>query len=137
MRARHAPNAQDWNGAIGKTQMNWLRRVLREAAERQERALVFCHFPVLREASTPQHLLWNSDEILAILEESGVVAAWMNGHDHNGGYAERHGIHHVTFPGMVESAVANSYTLVDVFDNRLELHGTGTAPSRTLSLTAR
>jgi len=137
MRARHAPNAQDWNGAIGKTQMNWLRRVLREAAERQERALVFCHFPVLREASTPQHLLWNSDEILPILEQSGVVAAWMNGHDHNGGYAERHGIHHVTFPGMVESAVANSYTLVDVFDDRLELHGTGTAPSRTLSLKAR
>jgi len=128
------PNAKDWNGAIGRNQLNWLRGVLARARERRERVIVFCHLPVLRESSTEQHVAWNCDEIRASLEESGVVAAYLNGHDHNGGYAERDGIHYVTFPGMVESGVKNSYTLVDVFADRLQLRGSGTAASRTLAL---
>jgi manganese-dependent ADP-ribose/CDP-alcohol diphosphatase len=136
LRAEHAPNAQDWNGAVGEPQMKWLREVLARARRQRERVVVFCHLPALRESSTTQHVAWNCDEIRAALDESGVVAAYLNGHDHNGGYAERGGIHFVTLPGMVESGVANSYTLVDVFDDRLELHGSGTAPSRTLALHA-
>ena len=101
-------------------------------ASAEERAIVFCHFPLLAEAATPQHLLWNCEEILRILQESPAVVAYMNGHAHDGGYALRDGIHHVTFPGMVESGERNSYTLVDVYDDRLELRGSGTAPSRTL-----
>ena len=134
LRARQAPNAQDWNGGVGEAQKHWLREVLGRARRQNERALVFCHFPVLREASTPQHLLWNHAEILRILEEAPAVAAYMNGHDHNGGYARHNGIHFVTFPGMVESGVQNSFTLVDVYEDRLELRGSGTAPSRSLSL---
>ena len=137
LKARNAPNAQDWNGAIGEAQQRWLADVLRQAAEQKQHAIVLCHFPVLAEASTPQHLLWNAPEILTILESSPAVAAYMNGHDHNGGYALGHGIHFVTFPGMVESGIRNSYTLVDVYDDRLELRGSGTAPSRTLPLQAK
>jgi 3',5'-cyclic AMP phosphodiesterase CpdA len=133
----NAPNAKDWNGALGERQMNWLRGALARAKEHGERAIVICHLPVLRESSTPQHVAWNCDDIRALLRESGVVAAYLNGHDHNGGYAEESGIHYVTFPGMVESGVKNSYTLVDVFADRLELHGSGTAPSRTLALQPR
>lgn len=128
------PNAKDWNGALGETQMKWLRGVLGRARKQQERVIVICHLPALRESSTEQHVAWNCDEIRGILDESGVVAAYLNGHDHNGGYAARGGIHYVTFPGMVESGVKNSYTLVDVFADRLELRGSGTAPSRTLAL---
>jgi manganese-dependent ADP-ribose/CDP-alcohol diphosphatase len=137
LRAQHAANAQDWNGAVGQAQLQWLRDLLARARRQKERVIVFCHLPALRESSTPQHVAWNCDEIRTILEDSGVVAAYLNGHDHNGGYAERGGIHYVTFPGMVESAVANSYTLADVFADRLELHGTGTAPSRTLHFSRR
>jgi manganese-dependent ADP-ribose/CDP-alcohol diphosphatase len=135
--ARQAPNAQDWNGGIGDRQKQWLRKVLERAAAAGERALVFCHFPLLAEASTPQHLLWNREEILQILQDAPAVAAYMNGHAHDGGYALRHGIHFVTFPGMVESGARNSYTLVDVYDDRLELRGSGTAPSRSLRLLPR
>jgi hypothetical protein len=137
LKARQAPNAQEWNGGIGEGQKRWLREVLRQAREQHERAIVFCHFPVCPDATTPQHLLWNHEEILGILESSQAVAAYMNGHDHAGGYALYHGIHHVTFPGMVESGVRNSFTLVDVFDDRLELRGNGTAPSRTLAFERR
>lgn len=134
---RNAPNAQDWNGGIGDAQQRWLREVLRRAGNAGERAIVFCHFPLLREAATPQHLLWNSEEILRILQEAPMLVAYMNGHAHDGGYALRHGIHFVTYPGMVESGTLNSYTLVDVYDDRLELRGSGTAPSRSLYLPAR
>jgi 3',5'-cyclic AMP phosphodiesterase CpdA len=137
LKARNAPNAQDWNGAIGDAQKRWLQDVLQQAAAQKQPAIVFCHFPVLAESSTPQHLLWNAPEILAILDTAPAPAAYMDGHDHNGGYALRRGVHFVTFPGMVESGIRNSYTLVDVYDDRLELRGTGTAPSRTLPLLSK
>lgn len=134
LRARRAANAQNWNGGLGDVQLSWLRGVLGRAREDRERVIVFCHLPALAESSTPQHVAWNCDEFRAILDDSRTVQAYLNGHDHNGGYAEQNGIHYVTFPGMVESGTANSFTLVDVFDDRLELRGTGTAPSRTLAL---
>ena len=129
-----AKNAQDWNGGVGQGQLEWLRGALARATAAHERVIAFCHFPVLAEASTTAHLLWNHDALREILEASPAVAGWFNGHDHNGGYAVRNGIHHVTFPGMVESGAATSYTIVRVFPDRIELEGTGSAPSRTLRL---
>jgi len=134
LKTADAANAQEWNGGIGASQLGWLRDALARAAAAHERAIVFCHFPALAESSTPAHLLWNHDAVMRVLESSPAVAAWFNGHDHNGGYASRGGIHFVTFPGMVESGAATSYTVVRVFDDRLELEGTGSAPSRTLRL---
>jgi len=134
LRRAGAPNATEWNGAIGEAEQTWLRDRLRAASQAGERAAVFCHFPVLAAATTPAHLLWNHEAIVRLLEESPAMAAWFNGHDHRGGYASRNGIHYVTLPGMVESGGANSFTVVDVYRDRLELRGTGTAPSRTLPL---
>jgi 3',5'-cyclic AMP phosphodiesterase CpdA len=128
-----ALNAQDWNGGIGSAQLAWLKERLAKAAASHEHVIAFCHFPILTESSTPAHLLWNHDEVRQVLEASPAVAAWFNGHDHSGGYAIRNGIHFVTFPGMVESGAATSYTIVRVFKDRIELAGTG-APSRTLHL---
>jgi hypothetical protein len=137
LRAAGARNAQDWNGAIGSRQMSWLGRQLEDADAAHERVIVFCHFPLIAESSTPAHLLWNHDEVVALLEKHPSVAAWFNGHDHAGGYAERDGIHYVTFPGMVESGTRNSYSVVRVFDRRIEIEGSGSAPRRTLNLRGR
>lgn len=134
LRSAGAANAREWNGAIGREQLAWFRRELDDAARKGERVIVFCHFPVLSAASTPAHLLWNHAEVREILESHPGVVAWFNGHDHSGGYAERNGIHHVTFPGMVESGPRNSYSVVRVYEDRLELEGTGTAPRRVLPL---
>jgi calcineurin-like phosphoesterase family protein len=127
-------NAVDWNGGVGEEQKKWLHQVLRSATRRRERVVLLCHFPVLEAASTPAHLLWNHEEILRILDQYRVVVAWFNGHAHRGGYARRNGVHHITFPGMVESGQTNSWTMVRVFADRLELLGAGTAPSLTLRL---
>jgi manganese-dependent ADP-ribose/CDP-alcohol diphosphatase len=131
------PNATDWNGGIGRQQLGWLRESLRRASNAGEHVIVFCHFPVLVESSTTAHLLWNHEAVREILESEPSVLAWFNGHDHQGGYAERNGIHYVTFPGMVESGEQTSYTIVNVSPDRLEFEGVGTAPKRILRIVGR
>jgi 3',5'-cyclic AMP phosphodiesterase CpdA len=134
LRRDKRPNAQAWNGAVSPEQMDWLRGVLDDACGKRQRVMVFCHFPVLAAQSTPQHLLWNADRVVQVLSESASVAAFLNGHDHRGGYAERGGIHFVTLPGLVESGATLSWTLIDVYGDRLEFRGRGGAPSRNLGL---
>jgi len=137
LRKAGSANAQDWNGAIGRDQLEWLRAELDDAEQRHERVIVFCHFPLLAAASTPAHLLWNHTAVVDILEKHPAVVGWFNGHDHAGGYAEQNGIHYVTFPGMVESGKQNSYSVVRVYADRLEVIGSGTAPRRVLPIPAR
>ena len=131
-----AKNAVDWNGAVGPAQKQWLRETLAKAAARHERVVVFSHFPILEQASSPYHLLWNHEEILRVIEDSHCVVAYINGHDHNGGYAFHNGIHHLTLPGMVESGGANAFGFIDVYPDRLELRGTGTVAGRSLKFAA-
>ena len=121
LKAGRAPNAQDWNGAAGAGQRQWLQRTLEDAARRGERAIVFCHFPVLPAATTPAHLLWDREEVLGILDRQPAVAAYMCGHDHNGGYAVRNGVQHVTLRGMVEHDVADCVRIVELHGRELRV----------------
>lgn len=137
LRQQGAKNAVEWNGGIGAAEKQWLVETLTRAATHHERVIVFSHFPILEQATTPHHLLWNHQEILRLIESSGCVAAYINGHDHNGGYARHNGIHYVTFPAVVESGPRNAFAFIDVYGDRLELRGTGTVISRSLELNAK
>lgn len=121
LKQRHAPNANDWNGAVGERQRVWLRRVLKVAQQRNERSIVFCHFPTLAKACRPDHLLWDHREVLEIVDSQPSVAAYIAGHDHNGGYAQHNGVHHLTLAGVVENNVSTSLRVVDVYADRLVL----------------
>ena len=137
LKAAGAPNAQEWNGALGPDQREWLRRTLRDAKKKHQRAILFCHFPVFAEASSPEHLLWDWRETLEILDSEPAVAAWIAGHDHRGGYAERRGVHYVTLRGMVETEAAQACQVMDVAPAGLRLRAAGEASGRTLALTPR
>ena len=115
----HAPNATDWNGGVGVEQRQWLRRVLTDAGRRGERAIVFCHFPTLPASCRPSTLLWDHEEVVAVLETQQCVAAYINGHDHQGGYASQKGIHYLTLPAIVEHDVAESCFTAHVFPHRI------------------
>jgi hypothetical protein len=69
-----------------------------------------------------------------VIEAGEAAVLYLNGHDHNGGYATEDGVHYVTLPGMVESGADNAYAVIEVYGNRLELIGAGTATSRRLPL---
>ncbi len=76
-----------YNGAVGAEQLEWVRQVLLRAKVAEEKVLLFSHMPLLPACCRPSGLLWNSDELLAILhaeEVRGVVLAVFAGHDHDG-----------------------------------------------------
>ncbi|MFA6562172.1 MAG: metallophosphoesterase [Verrucomicrobiia bacterium] len=122
-------------GALGEEQMTWLREQLADAARQEQRVIVFCHHPILAAASSPGAILWNAAEVEAALVRSRRVVAWINGHDHKGGYAFANGIHHLTVHGMIESPTgSNSYAIASVFATRIAVDGKGTTPSRVLEI---
>jgi manganese-dependent ADP-ribose/CDP-alcohol diphosphatase len=124
-------------GELGKEQTEWLEATLARAGERNERVIIFNHFPLLKETTTRYDTIFvdNQPAIRSILDRSGCVAAYFAGHDHAAAYAKDLGIHHVTFPAMAEANKSNAYAIVDVFADRIDIRGFGKTPSRTLRLT--
>ena len=58
--------------------------------------------------------------------------AYINGHDHKGSYQEKNSIHYLTLQGMVETKKENSFFIIDLYPDRLQLKGFGRETSRTL-----
>ena len=104
-----APQAQAWNGGMSSRQVKWLRKVL-------------------------MHNLWNDAEVVALLEASPHVVAWMSGHNHAGGYTLQNGIHYLILHGMVETPDTTAYAVVDVYADRLVVRGRGREPLRVMQL---
>ena len=119
-----------WNGGLGAEQLDWLKSHLIEAESAQEKVILFCHFPVF---PANAHNLWNAEEVVQLLEQYDCVKAYLNGHNHAGNYAEKNGIHYLTFKGMVDT-VETSYSVIDVFGDRLESVGFGREPNRNMPL---
>ena len=120
-----------WNGAIGEKQLKWLNDVLKEASDSAEKVVLYCHFPVYPEGNS--HNLWNSGEIIEILEAHSCVRAYINGHNHAGNYGIKEGIHYLTMKGMVDTE-ETSYGVIKVKDDRLEINGFGREEDRMLEL---
>ena len=123
------PQAQPWNGGLGTRQLQWLERTCSEASARQLKVLLFAHHPVF--PANP-HNVWNSAEILAILERHRHVVAWFNGHNHEGNFGVHADLPFVNLRGMVETADTNAYATVTLHPDRLILSGEGREPSREL-----
>lgn len=123
------PNAQTWNGGLGREQLRWLKDVLEGAHAADEKVIVFAHFP----AHPPgAHNLWNDGEVVDLLANYDNVVAFMNGHNHRGDYSVKDGIHFLTLPGMVETPTENAFAVVDVLGSRLQIDGWGRVEDRVL-----
>lgn len=85
-----------YNGAVSHRQLAWIRAQLVAAAAADEIVFVFCHTPLYHGAASPAGLLWNAEEVLALLQSHSCCKAVFSGHDHQGGYArDSAGLHHV------------------------------------------
>jgi len=129
MRSKGEKNALDWNGAIGSVQIKWLTDELTTAEKNKERVFLFCHFPI---APDNAHNLLNSREVLELLPKYPGVLAWFAGHNHEGNYIKTGSTYHVTFKAMVETESENSFAMVRVFGDRVEISGYGREVSRRL-----
>jgi len=119
-----------WNGAIGPSQLKWLKSVLRKACRQGKKVVIYCHFPVYPENV---HNLWNAKEVIGIIEQYPCVKAYMNGHNHDGNYGIKNGIHYLTFKGMVDTE-KSSYGVVKVFQDHLQVNGFGREDDRMLEI---
>ncbi|MFK7925643.1 MAG: hypothetical protein AB8H47_27070, partial [Bacteroidia bacterium] len=119
-----------WNGAIGDEQLKWLEKVLIKASRQREKVALFCHFPVYPEN---RHNLWNAKEIISLIERYPVVKAYINGHNHEGNYAQKNGVHYLTLKGMVDTE-QTSYAVIKLLEDAIQINGFGREENRVLSI---
>lgn len=109
-----------------------------QEAQQQGQSVVVCsHLPIYPDTCPPACLVWNYEEVLAVLHKHpGVVVASIAGHTHQNGYlVDAAGIHHMVLPGVVEAAPGRDcYGVVEVYADRLELQGVDTCMSCTCKL---
>jgi manganese-dependent ADP-ribose/CDP-alcohol diphosphatase len=71
-------------GAIGTRQREWLVKELDLALKNEESVIILSHLPLLEETTDEKHgLLWNHEEIVAILLRYPNVRAVLSGHYHS------------------------------------------------------
>lgn len=123
-----AANAQQYNGAIGKTQREWLIQELSSAERRGEWVICFAHMPLM--PLDGQFTLWNNTQVAALLQKYACVRAFLAGHHHKGGGSRFGSVPHFIFQGMVEGA-DNHYAIVEVYPDKLVIHGYGVQQDET------
>lgn len=118
-----------YNGGIGQKQLDWFSRVLSLSRDNSERVVVFCHQPVYS-PERPQSLVWNSEQLLSIVRDSGNVVMWVAGHDHNGCYnRDVSGVHHLVVPAPIECDEGQvAFGSIDIYNDKLQLKWTGKLP---------
>ncbi|KAJ8601671.1 hypothetical protein CTAYLR_007472 [Chrysophaeum taylorii] len=122
------PHMTGWNGGIGDDQLAWLEAQLAEA----QSVVLATHHPIHGARST--HLAWNYRSIRALVAKyRGVVKLALAGHDHVGGYGVFDGVHFVTLEAILETPT-DAYAFLDIYDDRIDIRGVGTATSRTIPL---
>jgi len=124
------PNATDWNGGVGLQQIRWLEKQLKTADNKNLKVAIFCHYPLLPHEA---HTLWDSEAILELISNYHCVKAWINGHNHAGGYAFENGIHFITMKGMVDTESENAYSVLSFSEDEIKIEGFGREISRTLN----
>lgn len=132
LKMQNRTNAQPWNGGVGKKQMKWLQKKLKEARKKSLNVLVFTHHPLLPENNGHEAL--NNREMLALLSRHKQVKAVISGHNHKGAFEIREGLPCITLEGMVETAEQNAYGVLTLSDDKLTISGMGRMTSRVIDL---
>jgi 3',5'-cyclic AMP phosphodiesterase CpdA len=131
LKSEGKPNYHEWNGGIGPKQMEWLEKELQQAETKKLKVAIFCHYPL---RPFEAHALWNSEEVLTVLEKFKCVKIYLNGHNHAGNYAIQNGIHFVNLKGMVETENENAFSILSFSDKQIQIEGFGREESRSLLL---
>lgn len=129
LQQENVTQAQSWNGGIGKRQLEWFEERCRNAQVAGLKVVVFAHHPVYPDNV---HNLWNSEQVLQVIDRHPQVVAWFNGHNHTGNFADRNGVPFVTMHGMVETAATTAFATAEFHSDRIVVSGHGREPSREL-----
>ena len=131
LRAAGAINAHDWNAMPSDEQFAWLSDQIEDAGAAGERVIVMNHYPVY---PPNEHDGWDRERMIALLAAHDHVAAYFSGHNHAGNFGAVEGCHFLNFKGMVDTEAENTFAIVEIWTDRIEVRGFGREDSRTLSL---
>ena len=121
---------EEKENAVDAVSGQWLQEELYTAEKLEQKVLICCHYPIY---PATKFCLWNADTLLQTLKDFKCVKAWFNGHHHDGNYERHYGCHFLSFKGVVETE-ENAYSLIHLFDDKIEVEGHGRETSRTLKL---
>ena len=127
--AAGAGNAHAWNASLSDEQFAWLAGEIEQAKAAGEKVIVMNHFPVYPPC---EHDMWDRERIVELLASQANVVAYLNGHNHVGNYGKVAGCHFINFKGVVDTESENTFAIVDVYPDRMEIRGFGREDSRTL-----
>ena len=126
-----------YNGALGDKQLDFLKRVLTENTSRN--IILFSHIPTFPGSSlhATDTLLLDYEDVLKVIRDhgKGLVAAFIAGHYHQGGYAfdPLSGTHHITIASPLETPPPHvSQAILELYDDCMLLHGSGLVRSLAL-----
>lgn len=120
------PQAQPWNGAVGRQQLGWIEQQLQAAQQCGESVIVFGHYPLAPENT---HILMNAGELVDLFTRYRVRACFA-GHDHRGGYARIESTEFFIMKGMLDGPSDAPFALVEMDGDKLRLCGFGGEISR-------
>jgi len=127
-------NSPDYNGAIGSSQITWLKRELQQAENDGQNVLVFNHFPIFPKI---RPMLWNYKEMMKTIEPFQCIKGYIAGHEHPGrfGLDRKIKIPFITLQGVVNPN-ANVYYICRMYPHRFILEGYGRENFRKYKATA-
>ena len=131
LEAKKAVNAQSWNGSLSDEQFAWLQDRMKAAKSAGERVIVLGHYPIYPEN---EHNMWDSEKIVELLTGFDNFTAYFNGHNHAGNFGEIGGKYFVNFKGMVDTPATTAYSVVEVYDDRIDIRGFGREENRSLKI---
>lgn len=119
-----------WNGGVSAKQLEWLDKLLAKSEKSGKRVLIFAHHPLWPKTA---FTALNNIEILDIIDKYSCVKAIFAGHHHAGGFAYFKDIPVVTAEGMVETEHGNSFGVVKIYNDKIEIEGKGRMTSRVFN----
>lgn len=120
-----------WNGGVSSRQLQWLDNLLKKSAKKNRNVLVFCHHPLYPRS---QFTALNNMEILDVINRYNCVKVIFSGHHHTGTFGYFNRIPCNTVEGMIETPDKNSFGIVRIYKDRIELEGKGRMTSRLFEL---
>lgn len=109
-----------------------MKKQLDEALQHEEQVGFYCHFPVAKDGEI--HNLWNYKQFLKLIEGYDNVKFYFNGHNHNGDYVEKDGVHFLTFKGMVDTPNTSAFSIARFTKDSIMVKGYGREMDRGLKI---
>ena len=116
-----------FGGGASAQQLAWLASLLCDADVARERVFIALHTPVHPDSSPPVCLLWNYEQLAALVTKHACVVATLAGHAHGGGQClDAAGCHHFVLPAVLECPPGeNAFGHLEIFDHGFAIRGTG------------